>query len=92
VHTLSRGAANKIDSFEWKVLQKISGPTVPNGVWKIRYNDDMYKMYKDVALSNIYNFKEINAGWPHCKNGTLYPKEGTRKLFCRRKASGETTK
>jgi hypothetical protein len=65
--------------------------TVQWGV-EIRYNDEMYKMYKDVALSNIHNFKEINVGWPHCKNGTLYPKEGTRKLFWRRKASGETTK
>jgi hypothetical protein len=32
-------------------------------------------------------------GWPRCKNGTTSdPKEGTRKLFLRRKTSGETTK
>jgi hypothetical protein len=46
-----------------------------------------------VALSTYITFKEINVGWPRCKNGTTsYPKEGTRKLFWRRKASGETTK
>jgi hypothetical protein len=38
-------------------------------------------------------FKETNVGWPRCKTGrTLYPKEGTGKLFWRRKASGETMK
>jgi hypothetical protein len=38
-------------------------------------------------------FKDINVGWPDCKNETTsYPKEGTRKLFWRKKASGETTK
>jgi hypothetical protein len=32
-------------------------------------------------------------GWPLCQNGiTSCPKVGTRKLFWRRKASGETTK
>jgi hypothetical protein len=42
---------------------------------------------------NIHTFKEFNMGWPHFKNGTSsYPKEDTRKLFWRRKASGETIK
>jgi hypothetical protein len=37
--------------------------------------------------------KEINVGWPRFKNGTAsYSKEGTRKLFWRRKASEETMK
>jgi hypothetical protein len=51
VWTLSQGAANKIDSFERKFLRKISGPTQSKGVWGIRYNDAIYKMYKNVALS-----------------------------------------
>jgi hypothetical protein len=51
VWTLSQGAANKIDSFERKLLRKIFGPTQSKGVWGIRYNDEIYKMYKNVALS-----------------------------------------
>jgi hypothetical protein len=45
-------------------------------VWRIRYNDEICKMYKDVALST-YLHLEINVGQPRCKNGTSYPKEGT---------------
>jgi hypothetical protein len=55
-------------------------------VWRIRYNDGIYKIYEDFAPFNIHTFEETNVGWPHCKNGTTsYPKEGTRKLL-RRKA------
>jgi hypothetical protein len=48
---LSQGAANKTDSSERKILRKIFGSTQSKGVWRIRYNDEIYKMYKDVALS-----------------------------------------
>jgi hypothetical protein len=49
-------------------------------------------MYKDVALSTYIRLKRLLwAG--HVINGTtLYPKEGTMKLFWMWKASGETTK
>jgi hypothetical protein len=88
VWTLSHRAANKIDSFERKIPRRLFGPSQSKGVWRIRYNDEIYKMYKDVALSTYIRLKR-----PCCKNGkTSYPKEGTRKLFWRRKVSGETTK
>jgi hypothetical protein len=92
VWALSQGTENKIDFFEWKIFQKIFGPTQSKGVWRIRYNDEIYKMYKDVALSTIHAFKDINVGWPRKNGTTSYCKEGTRKLFWRRKASGKTMK
>jgi hypothetical protein len=49
----------RIDSFEWKILQKISGLNQSKGVWRIRYNDEIYKMYKDVALSTYINLKKL---------------------------------
>jgi hypothetical protein len=30
---------------------KVFGPTQSKVVWRIRYNDEIYKMYKDMALS-----------------------------------------
>jgi hypothetical protein len=36
-------------------------------------------------------YKEI-VGWSHCKNGISYPKEGTRKLFWRKKPVGRPQK
>jgi hypothetical protein len=51
VCTLSQGAANKIDSFERNILRKTHLPTQSKGVWRIRYNDEIYKMYKDVCVA-----------------------------------------
>jgi len=36
--TLPKQAMNKIDSAEWKILQKISGPTNSQAIWRIKYN------------------------------------------------------
>jgi hypothetical protein len=57
--TLSQGAANKIDSFERKILRKIFGPTQSEGVWRIGCNGEVYKMYKDVALSTYIRLKRL---------------------------------
>jgi hypothetical protein len=57
VWTLSQGAAKKTDSFERKILQKIFGSTQFKGVWKIRYNDEIYKMYKDMTLLTYIRLK-----------------------------------
>jgi hypothetical protein len=33
-------------------------------VWRIRYNDELYKMYKDMALSPYIHLKRLMwAGW-----------------------------
>jgi hypothetical protein len=49
----------RIDSFEWKILQKISGLNQSKEVWRIRYNDEIYKIYKDVALSTYTRLKRL---------------------------------
>jgi len=36
--TLPKQVTNKIDSAEWKILQKISGPTNSQTIWRIKYN------------------------------------------------------
>jgi hypothetical protein len=62
-------------------------------VWRIRYNDEIYKMYKDVPLSTYIGLKILmRAGHVVRMEEHSIPKKGTRKMFWRRKASGETTK
>jgi hypothetical protein len=56
---LSQRAANKIDSFELKILRRIFGPTQSKGVRRIRYNDEVYKMYKYVPLSIYIRLKRL---------------------------------
>jgi hypothetical protein len=59
VWTLAQGTTYKIDSFEWKILQKIFAPSQSKGVWRTRYNDEIYKMYKDVPLSMCIRLKRL---------------------------------
>jgi hypothetical protein len=59
VWTLSQGATKRIDSFEWKILWKIFGSTQSKQAWGIRYNDEIYKMYKNVALSTYIRLKRL---------------------------------
>jgi hypothetical protein len=59
--TLPKQAVNKLNSFERKILWTIFGPTHSQEVWKIRYNDDLYDMYKDVSLSTYIQIKRIKS-------------------------------
>jgi hypothetical protein len=40
-------------------LRKIFGPTPSKGMRRIRYNDEIYKMYKDVVLSTDMRLKRL---------------------------------
>jgi len=42
-----------IDSFQRKILRTILGHTQAMGVWRIRRNEEIYKLYVAVALSTI---------------------------------------
>jgi hypothetical protein len=37
----------------------LTGPTQSKGMWRIRYNNEIYKMYKDVALSTYTRLKRL---------------------------------
>ena len=39
-----------INVYERKVLRMILGPVNINGEWRIRFNDELYSMYKDATI------------------------------------------
>jgi hypothetical protein len=41
--TLTVTDENALRRFERKVLRKIYGPVIDNGVWQIRYNSELYR-------------------------------------------------
>lgn len=41
------------DSFERKVLGRVWEPVKDNERWRIRYNVELYKLYKEPCLSNV---------------------------------------
>lgn len=45
--TLSTADKNMLGIFERKVLRMIFGPVCDRGEWRIRYNHELYRMYKD---------------------------------------------
>jgi hypothetical protein len=52
VHGSETGVLSKFDEailgvFERKILRAIFGPTNDNGEWRIKYNDELYTLYKE---------------------------------------------
>ena len=43
--------------FERKILRAIFGPTNDNGEWRIKYNNELYTLYKE---SDIVTYTKIN--------------------------------
>lgn len=57
--TMSKQAANLIDTFERRILRRIYGPVQDNGVWRIRYNNELYNLYKDNKLTTIIRYHRL---------------------------------
>jgi len=54
---LSKSYKARLGVFESKVLRAIFGPTNDNGEWRIKYNGELYTLYKD---SDIITYIKIN--------------------------------
>jgi hypothetical protein len=77
----------KLRIFERRILRRIYGPTCENGVWRIKYNDELYILYKDLDIVRVIKVARI--GWlghlvrmeekSPCKKITTSQPEGSRK-------------
>jgi hypothetical protein len=59
--SLTKNEENKINIFEIKILRKIYGPTNDNGVWCIRYNQELYGLYNEPDIIKVV--KEARLRW-----------------------------
>jgi hypothetical protein len=59
--SLTKNEENKIKTFKRKILRKIYGPTNDNGVWRIRYNQELYGLYNEPDI--IKMFKAARLRW-----------------------------
>ena len=50
---LSKSNEARLGVFERKVFRAIFGPTNDNGEWMIKYNDELYTLYKTVTSLHI---------------------------------------
>jgi hypothetical protein len=54
---LSKSDEAILGVFERKILRAIFGPTNDNGEWRIKYNNELYTLYKE---SDIVTYIKIN--------------------------------
>lgn len=49
-----------VNAFERKILRRIWGPVQEeNNIWRLRYNNELYKLYKEPAISIIIRLKRL---------------------------------
>jgi hypothetical protein len=51
--TFTKRDEEKLRIFERRILRRIYGPTCEYGVWRIKYNDELYSLYKDPDIVRI---------------------------------------
>jgi hypothetical protein len=48
--TMTQGAEMALAAFERKILRKIFGPVRINRSWRLRYNEDLYSVYRSAHV------------------------------------------
>jgi hypothetical protein len=48
-----------INSFERKILRQTYGPIKENEIWRISYNKELYKLYKEPEISVMIKLKRL---------------------------------
>ena len=73
--------------FERRILRAIYGPTNDNGIWRARYSNELYTVYREVDTVGVVNIGRMK--WlgqlcrmqelDHCGKVTVLKPEGTRR-------------
>jgi hypothetical protein len=85
---LSKKDESLLQIFEKKILRRIYGPIYEGGIWRIRYNNELYKLYNEPDTvrvikigrlrwqDHLFRMQELDP----CRKLTLYKPEGTRRV------------
>ena len=49
----------QLQVFERRILRKIFGPICDNGKWRIRYNSELYSIYKDPDIIKTIKISKL---------------------------------
>jgi hypothetical protein len=72
--------------FERKIFRSIFGPTNENGEWRIKFNDELYTLYKE---SDIVTYIKVNRRTCHSTGGIEPYKKSPGCSSRRKKAKGQ---
>jgi hypothetical protein len=74
--------------FERRILRRIYSPIKENGIWRSRYNHELYKLYNEPDMVKVIKVGQLRLlGHPFrmqeqnpCRKLTLHKPEGTRRV------------
>jgi hypothetical protein len=81
-----------LDAFERKVLRRMLGPMKENNIWRIRYNNELYKQFDEPSLSNIKLKRLQRAGHVQRMEGKRVPKMILESIFIEKRPVGKPRK
>jgi hypothetical protein len=61
---LAKKDENLLQIFERRILRRICGPINEGGIWRIRYNNELYKLYSEPDSQSDQSMKTEVAGTP----------------------------
>jgi hypothetical protein len=67
--TLTKADEEKLRTFERRRLRRIYGPTHENGVYRIKYNDELYALYKDLDTVRVTKMARLKMARTFSQNG-----------------------
>lgn len=82
---LYQKADNMTDPTDRKIHRKIFGHPRVNGVWRIRYNKEIYKLYDDVALSTLLRSRDYSGLDTQQGGMTSYSQKSNGRVFRKKK-------
>jgi hypothetical protein len=65
----SKKSETALGIFEREILRRIYGPVQDNGQWRIRYNNELYELYDEPDLVNMYQTEKSSVGGTRPKDG-----------------------
>ena len=57
--TITQKTVDIVDTFERKILRRIIGPIQENSSWRLRYNNELYQIYKEIPVSKFIRIQRL---------------------------------
>ena len=76
--TLTKSQTNQLSIFERKVLRKIYGAVNIDGLWRHRYNNELYKLYKEIDIVKFLKIQRMKFAGHICR---MQPSSLTYRIF-----------
>jgi hypothetical protein len=76
---LSKKDENILQIFEIIILRRICGPVNEGGMWRIRYNNELYKLYNETDIIRVIKIERLR--WlGHIQNARAGPLQKVNTL------------